>query len=113
MRGLILESTFTRLSDVAAALFPWLPCRVILGDAYDTQGRLGGLAMPLLVVHGKGDELVPYRLGRQLHDGYRGAKMFLDIADDHNLGFLIAEKKYREGLERFLDSLADVRAGGD
>ena len=104
--GLILESTFTRLSDVAGHLFPWRPCRLILRDKFDTMGRLGNIAMPLLVIHGQGDELVPYVCGRGLFAAYKnGPKTFLTIADDHNMGFLRSEKEYTKGLKAFLDSL--------
>lgn len=103
--GLILESTFTRLSDVAARLFPWLPCRLILGEQYNTLRRLDSFAMPLLVIHGEGDELVPYDLGRTLFETYKGRKDFVRIGNDHNIGFLTHEREYVDGLRRFLDSL--------
>lgn len=104
--GLILESTFTRLSDVADDLFPFLPCKLILGNAFNTYSRLPALSMPLLVIHGRGDGLVPYKLGVKIHDSYRGRKRFMIIGDDHNLGYLAAGNVYEQGMQAFLDSLA-------
>lgn len=103
--GLILESTFTRLSDIAADFFPYLPCRLILGNAYNTLDRLKNLRMPLLVVHGRGDELVAFKYGEKLYTSYAGAKTFLRIGDDHNVGFLSAADSYSNGIAAFLDSL--------
>lgn len=104
--GLILESTFTRLSDVAENLFPWLPCRLILGSQFDSMGRLANIAMPLLVIHGKRDELVPFASGQKLFEAYKnGPKTFVTIADDHNIGFLLSEKEYTKEIKTFLDSL--------
>lgn len=100
--GLILESTFTRLSDVAGDLFPMFPCRLILGNAYNTMERLPGLGIPLMVIHGEGDELVPYKYGRRIFESYRGPKRFLRIGDDHNLGFLAKGDVYAEGIRAFL-----------
>lgn len=103
--GLILESTFTRLSDVAGDLFPMLPCRLILGNAFNTSERLSSLAMPLLVMHGQGDELVPYKYGRSIFESYRGPKRFLRIGDDHNLGYLANGDLYAETIGSFLDDV--------
>ena len=106
--GLVLESTFTSLADIASDFFPFLPCRLIVGNAFNTRARLSAFAMPLLVVHGRGDQLVAYRHGEALFASYRGRKEFLRIADDHNLGFLLAGERYGAGLARFVDSLDEV-----
>lgn len=104
--GLILESTFTRLSDVAADFFPYLPCGLILRGAYNTIDRLDGIRMPLLVVHGRGDELVAFKYGEKLYASFSGKKTFLRIGDDHNVGFLASGDSYSSGLGGFLDSIA-------
>lgn len=103
--GLVLESTFTKLSHVASELFPWLPAGLILGDAYNTEKRLENMAMPLLVAHGRGDQLVPFACGEQIHAMYKGPKMFVVIGNDHNLGFLTAETVYVKGLRDFLGTI--------
>lgn len=109
--GLVLESTFTALADVAADLFPWLPCRLILGDAFATIDRLPHIPIPIMVIHGEGDELVSFRFGRALYEKVQGEKTFLRIASDHNVGFLYSEDIYMKGVNAFLRSLrlpADV-----
>lgn len=106
--GLVLESTFTRLNDVAAGLFPWLPTGLILGDAYNTEGRLGKMTMPILVLHGRGDQLVPYACGEKLYAEYKGPKTFVRIGDDHNLGFVTAAATYTGALRDFLATLGSV-----
>jgi fermentation-respiration switch protein FrsA (DUF1100 family) len=41
--------------------------------------------MPLLVVHGDRDSVIPYRLGRRLYDAASGPKRFVTLrGSDHN-----------------------------
>ncbi len=107
--GLVLESTFTNLADVADSLFPWLPCRLILGDAYDTETRLAKLSLPLLVAHGRGDQLVAYTFGRELFEKYTGEKSFLILGDDHNIGYILSGDAYRDGIGAFLRKTGPAR----
>ena len=104
--GLVLESTFTRLSDVASDFFPYLPCRLILGGAYNTLGRLPRIKAPLLVVHGKGDALVAFKYGEKIYAEYHGDKSFLLIGNDHNVGFLVERDRYMHGLGHFFEKVA-------
>ncbi len=101
-RALILESTFTRLYDVASDMFPWLPVRLFLPQDYDTPGNLAKVRVPLLVVHSPDDEVISYRLGRRLYDGYAGPKRFLELRGSHNTGFRESIGEYTRGLEDFL-----------
>ncbi len=83
--------------------------RLILGDAFDTKTRLARLSMPLLVVHGRKDQLVAYAFGRELFESYAGEKSFLTIADDHNLGYLLSGDAYRDGIAVFAAGWVNAR----
>src|SRR6266545_797191 len=49
-------------------LYPWLPVSPLLADRYDSLGRVGRLAAPLLVVAGERDRIVPAAHSRRLFD---------------------------------------------
>ena len=66
--GLILDSPFTGLADVAATQFPWLPVRKLIWDRYDSLSRIGNLHLPLLIPHGEADVTVPAAMGRVLYE---------------------------------------------
>jgi fermentation-respiration switch protein FrsA (DUF1100 family) len=66
-RGLILQSTFTSIRDVARRHYPFIPSRLV-PDAYPSLQRIEGLRTPLLVLHGDRDETVPLGLGQALFD---------------------------------------------
>jgi fermentation-respiration switch protein FrsA (DUF1100 family) len=100
--ALILESTFTSLYDVAKDLFPHLPVGLFLPQDYDTPARLAGLRVPLLVAHSPEDDVVNFRLGKALYEGYSGPKTFLEMQGSHNDGFRESGNSYTDSLRDFL-----------
>jgi fermentation-respiration switch protein FrsA (DUF1100 family) len=103
--ALILESTFTSLYAVGKALFPYLPMRLFFPQDYDVLARLEKLRSPLLVVHSRKDEVIPFRLGESLFQSYTGPKAFLEIRGRHNSGYLEDREVYESGLRNFLNRL--------
>lgn len=79
-RGLVLQSTFTSLPDVAAHHYPWLPVRLLMKTRFDSLAKIGDYAGPLLQMHGDADEIVPIEQGRRLFDAAQGDKRFLTIS---------------------------------
>jgi pimeloyl-ACP methyl ester carboxylesterase len=56
--GLILQSTFTSVRDLARRHYPLIP-PALVPDAYPSLRRIARLQAPLLVLHGARDEIVP------------------------------------------------------
>jgi fermentation-respiration switch protein FrsA (DUF1100 family) len=69
-RGLVLQSTFTSIRDLARAHYPFIPT-VLIPDAYPSLRLIGRLTVPLLVLHGDRDEIVPLGHGRTLFEAAR------------------------------------------
>ena len=65
--GLILQSTFTSVRDLARMHYRFIPSGVV-PDAYPSLRLIPGLRAPLLVVHGDRDELVPLMHGEELFE---------------------------------------------
>lgn len=107
-RGLILESTFTCLHDVATGMFPEFLVSLLLRQDYDVRGCLSGLRRPLLVAHSPDDETIPYALGRELYENYAGPKSFLLLHGSHNTGYRTGGEIYVRGLASFLESLREA-----
>ena len=63
--GLVLQSTFTSIRDMARRHYPFVPGSLV-PDAYPSLRRIGGLRAPLLVVHGERDSIVPPMHGDEL-----------------------------------------------
>ncbi|HNT57581.1 MAG TPA: alpha/beta hydrolase [Syntrophales bacterium] len=99
--GLIVESAFTSIPDLAAHLYPYLPMRPILKLRFPTRNCLQRVSCPVLVIHSRDDEIIPFRHGKALYEAAAGPKRFLEIGGGHNDGFFLSENVYREGLKEF------------
>jgi uncharacterized protein len=66
--GLILQSTFTNLPDIARVTFPRVPLHLISGRLFDTIEVVRNLTVPVLIIHGRTDEVCPFWMAQQLHD---------------------------------------------
>lgn len=102
-RGLVLESTFTTLRDVAAVHYPRALVRLLLRSQFNSLEKIARYHGPLLQSHGDEDTVVPYALGRRLFEAARGPKRFVTLkGGDHNEP---PGAEYLAALEEFLDSL--------
>jgi len=63
---LILESPFTSAADVGAQVYWFLPVQLLMKDAFRSDQRIGRVTVPLLVVHGTTDPVVPFGFGQKL-----------------------------------------------
>ena len=77
--GLILDSPYTSLVDVAASRLPWIPVRWLMSDRFDSFSAIGTVRAPLLVIHGDQDEVVPYELGARLFAAANEPKRMLTL----------------------------------
>jgi fermentation-respiration switch protein FrsA (DUF1100 family) len=67
-RTLVLEATFSRMTDAAASMYPWLPVRLVMSNRYNSVKRIKNYTGPLFQCHGSHDEVVPIKLARRLLD---------------------------------------------
>ncbi len=100
--ALILESSFTSLPDIAAILYPYLPVKLLLRFKYNTVQDLDGVNCPVLIVHSRDDEIMPFSHGRRLFEMASEPKKFLEISGTHNEGFITSGKDYEKGLNAFI-----------
>lgn len=101
-RALIVESGFTSLLDMARKLYPFLPVGLLAVYDYPTKQYLRERTCPLLIVHSRDDEVVPYSFGRTLFEKARPPKEFLELSGGHNDGFLVSGDYYTDGVGSFL-----------
>jgi len=102
--ALIVESSFTSVPDLAAELYPFLPARWLTRLNYNVQQQLQMVSCPVLVVHSRDDEIIPFQHGQILFETANEPKQFLELRGGHNDGFLLAGKTYTQELDRFLSA---------
>ncbi len=100
--GLILESAFTSVPDVAARAYWFIPARWLARFNYNTKAYLTSAKCPVLVIHSPDDDIIPFSNGRELFEAATEPKQFLKIHGGHNEGFLVSGQSYVDGLGGFL-----------
>jgi len=110
--GLIVESTFTSLPDIAAELsWSWLPTRLIMSQRFDSIEKVRTIDLPVLFVHGTGDRYVPAKFSQALYDAAPDPKQLLLIENGgHNNATWIGDAHYRGALSDFCS--LPVKAAG-
>ena len=64
--GVVLRSPFTELGDVGAHHYPWLPVRWLLRDRFPVAEHLRTTEVPVTVVYGDRDSVVPTELSAEV-----------------------------------------------
>lgn len=103
--GVVIESAFASVPDMAAKLYPWLPVRWLSRFHYDTEKAASRTSNPVLVVHSPEDEIIPFDQGRKVFAATKGKGVFLEIAGGHNEGFLVSGAVYTDGIDRFVTQI--------
>lgn len=83
--GIVLRSPFTELADVAAHHYPWLPVRALLRDRFPVMEHLATSDVPITVIYGDRDSVVPPVLSARVADHAPSlAERVVIAGTDHN-----------------------------
>ncbi len=84
-RALILEAPFTAASDVAAGRYPFVPVSLLMHDKFLNRERIKAVHMPVLIIHGERDSVIPFVEGQRLFDLANEPKTFVRMPNsNHN-----------------------------
>ncbi len=100
--ALIIESSFSSALDMARKLYPFMPVRLITTLKYPVSEYVSHLRCPLLVVHSRDDEIIPFTMAEAIYASAVEPKSLLVIWGDHNNGFLLSRDRYLPGLNEFI-----------
>jgi fermentation-respiration switch protein FrsA (DUF1100 family) len=104
--GLIIQSSFTSVPDMAAHHFPFVP-RFLVRTEMNSQAKLATASCPKLIIHSPQDEVVPFSLGQKLFESASEPKSFYEVAGArHNETYLVGGNAYFEALKDFIASCA-------
>lgn len=106
--GLILQSPFTSVRDMARAVYRVIPRRIV-PDAYPSLRIIRDLRSPLLVLHGEGDDVVPVEQGRALHAAAPEPKRIEIFAGArHNDLLLLAGERWAATISSWAEHVLDA-----
>ncbi|MGH7817011.1 MAG: alpha/beta hydrolase [Candidatus Binatia bacterium] len=105
-RGLILETPFMSIREMAKTIFPILPIGALLQTRYDVVEKVGKIKVPLLVLHGDRDDVVPYEQGKKVFAAAGEPKEFYTIGGaTHNDTYLVGGDAYFQRLRSFVETV--------
>lgn len=107
VRALVLDAPYTSVADLAAATYRWLPARRLLRHRFDSLSRLPTVRVPILVLHGEADAMIPPEHGRRVCAAAGGRAEFVLLPGAGHPA-LMDDKAGRgtEAVRRFLAGLA-------
>ncbi|MGD0784563.1 MAG: alpha/beta hydrolase [Sedimentisphaerales bacterium] len=109
-KGLIVESGFTSYGDIGQKFYPYLMVRPFARYNFNTFEYLKKVDCPVLIIHSRIDEVVPFEFGLRLYEqAAKEPKEFLEIFGSHNDGFLYSGQIYREGLSDWVESIKNYQ----
>lgn len=103
--GLALIAPFTSAVDVASRVYKFLPVRLLMQDKYDARKYLGQVKVPLRIVHGTLDDVVPVELGKQLLESYPGPEKRLEEVPGYghqNIPAAVVDSPFAEGFRELI-----------
>ena len=100
--ALIIESSFSSALEMARKLYPFMPVRLITRLDYPVKLYVSRLHCPLLVIHSRDDEIIPFTMAEAIYNSAAEPKSLLEIWGDHNNGFLLSGDRYLSGLNEFI-----------
>jgi fermentation-respiration switch protein FrsA (DUF1100 family) len=103
--ALIVESSFTSVPDIGQDAYPWLPVRWLSRFKHATRDHVANVNSPVLIVHSRDDEIIPFHHGEAIFEAANEPKTFLEIRGGHNEGHAVSATLYQDGMQAFLNSL--------
>jgi uncharacterized protein len=105
-RALILETPFTSMKEMGKKLYPFLPVSLLLRTKYDSLSKIRSIKVPILIMHGDNDKLVPFEHGKKLYDMANEPKEFYTIPGaGHNDTHIVGGDEYFEVIRNFVNKL--------
>lgn len=93
--ALILQAPYSSLIDIAFQRYPILPTSLLLKDQFNSIEKIHHVHAPILILHGRKDQIIPISYGKKLFNKANEPKTFFEIpeAGHNNLNnFAVAQK---------------------
>ena len=101
--GVILESPFTSMVNMGKKYYPFFPVSLLLKDKFESYKKINNIFVPVLIMHGKVDKIVPYDMGKKMYELANEPKFFYSQEyGDHMIEY---DEKLLSALKKFILSL--------
>lgn len=100
--ALILEATFFTLPEVGRHHFWYLPVKTLLKFRFENSQKINNIKVPVLIIHSRQDEIIPFSQGEKLFKIAPQPKVFLELSGSHNTDIFESYEVYIKGLQDFI-----------
>jgi pimeloyl-ACP methyl ester carboxylesterase len=109
--GVILDAPFSSAVDVAADRYWMFPVRLMMKDQFRSDLVIGRLEVPVLILHGEEDQIVPIKYGRRLAALGGNNVTFVPIAQAGHV--VLDTDQARDHVRRWLSEIPAMHAARD
>jgi fermentation-respiration switch protein FrsA (DUF1100 family) len=113
MWALIIESAFTSYVDIGRKFYPYMPVRWFARFSYRTIDCIKDVHCPVMIIHSRNDETIPFEFGLELYEAANEPKEFVEIFGSHNDGFLVSSEIYKSAWMKWLKFLKEYKSQAD
>ncbi len=108
--GLIIQSSFTSVPDMAAVHFPFVP-GALIRTRMDSLSKIVDVKVPKLIIHSTSDEVIPFEHGRRLYEAAPEPKRFHAVdGAGHNDTWVVGGHAYFGAIREFVTYCAERRS---
>jgi len=101
--GIVLESPYTSMVEMAKKIYPFLPASILVKDRFESQLKIKKNISPILIMHGEMDTLVPVQMGKKLFKEANDPKYsYFPSFDNHMMRY---DVKLISVLKNFISTL--------
>ena len=101
--GVILETPFTSMVDAAKKFYPYIPVSLLLKDRYENEKKVININIPIMIMHGEQDTIVPFTMGKKIFKIANDPKYsYFTKYDNHMMEY---DDQLINSLKNFLKSL--------
>ena len=101
--GVVLETPFTSMIDAAKKFYPYIPVGLLLKDKFDNKSKIKNIKVPILIMHGEADQIVPFFMGKKMYEEANMPKYsYFTKHDNHMMEY---DENLVKALNSFLKSL--------
>lgn len=115
--GLIVESTFTSMRDIARwdPRYWVFPVDLLLHQRFDSITKAHALRLPVLVIHGKADSKIPFQMGRDLFEAFSSPqkRLLLIPEAEHSNSASVGRSQYFKEVQSFIQQILPQRRQAD
>ena len=103
VRSLVLEAAFTSTKDMAKNIPLFVLFSPLLPAHYNNLEKIKQIQVPKLMIHGEVDEIVPFKMGKQLFATAREPKYFFPVKKaGHNDIYVFGNTAYYKAISQFV-----------